>query len=60
MDQELVLKLGELTAEVKNLIAVVKDLNGRVKELEVVRWKLAGAALVLGTAGGALGALLGG
>lgn len=60
MDKELVMLLGELKTEVKNLNETMKHLNDRVLELEKVRWKLAGAALVLGSAGGALGALLAG
>lgn len=52
-------ELGELSTKMDAVLDKLKDVEARLRDLEKFKWKVAGAALVVGSAAGTLAKLLG-
>ena len=60
MDPELMQQIGQLQAKMDQALNDLKDVKARLTELEKWKWKITGAALLLGGgAGGFWGKILG-
>lgn len=55
MDRE----LGELMGKMELVLKELEDIKTRLRSLETFRWKVAGAAILAGSAAGGLAKLLG-